>query len=117
MATVCYAATTPGVGVDKELAEKPPPEFLDMHPADMARIHRAFWDVNVMRIGVLPYLVAPKRSERSEEGAKRMSWSVFGAEMANVFKVEVSEILNDRSLTSLLAQIQLGGKTLGGGLL
>ena len=117
MATVCYAATMPGVSVDKELAERPPGEFTDMHPVDMARIHRAFWDANVMRIGVLPYLVAPKRSEKAEEGTKRMSWSVFGSEMANVFKVDVNEILNNRSLPSLLAQVQLGGKTLGGGLL
>lgn len=112
---IAYAATRPGLNVDRDEVNDPPQDWLDLHPMDFIRIHQAFWEVNVKRIGFIPYLVTPKRVEGKEGAPKRMSWSVFGAEMANIFKTDVAEILNNRSLVSLLGQVRLGGDVLQGG--
>lgn len=115
LSRIAYAATRAGPAVDTDEVFDPPQEFLDLSPSDLLRIHQAFWEVNVMRTSTIPYLVAPQTP--GKDGPRRMSWSVFGAEMANLFKCDVAQVLNDKSLVALLAQVRLGSKTLDRGVL
>lgn len=118
---MAYAASTPGPSVDKDVVENPPDEWLNLSPQELALVHQAFFDINVRRISLIPYLAIQPRSEmrnkdKREVQKRRLSWSVFGAEMANVFKTDVADILNNRSLTALMAQIRLGSEALHVGL-
>ena len=115
LSRIAYAATRAGPATDTDEAFNPPQEFMDLSPSDIVRIHRAFWEVNLMRTSAMPYLVAPQKA--GADRPRRMSWSVFGAEMANLFKCDVADILNDKSLVALLAQVRLGSKTLDRGVL
>jgi hypothetical protein len=112
LTVMAYAATTPGVGIDVEAVESPPEMFQNLSPQELVLIHQAFFEANVNRISLIPYLSITSRNDedrtKKTNSKRRLSWSVFGSEMANIFKTDVSDILNNRSLTALLAQIRLG---------
>jgi len=108
-ATLCYAACTPGPSIDREAVEDPPENFRELHPIDVMRIMGAFQEVNAKRLTPIPLLLGPTGSTNTKE--KSMGWNVFFATTAKHYKVDVRDLMRDRSLVSLLAQVQLAQPT------
>jgi hypothetical protein len=104
---MAHVACNYGVGVDSEVDDPDfeiPPPLTDVDPIDLVRIHRAYYEVNVIRLNFLPYLLGPTKASDS----KRMSWNVFYSTMANKLNTDPASLMRDRSLISLLSQIRLG---------
>jgi hypothetical protein len=106
---MAYAACQPARSVDRTEFERedfdiPPPFDDSIDPIDLVRILRAFWEVNVTRLNLLPYLVGPRKEKDTQ---KRMSWNVFFATMAMNRKMDIHALMRDKSLISLLAQVRL----------
>ena len=65
--------------------------------------------MNARRLTPIPLLLGPSSS--SKPGDKTMGWNVFFATTAKHYKVDVRELMQNRSLVSLLAQVQLAQPT------
>jgi hypothetical protein len=108
LATLCYGACTSGPSIDRSAVDDPPKEFRELHPIDVMRILSAFQDVNARRLTPIPLILGPSKSSPTE---KTPGWNVFFATTAKHYKVDVRELMRDRSLVSLLAQVQLAQPT------
>jgi hypothetical protein len=109
LAMLCYAACQPGASVDRVAAEDPSQEFRELHPLDLFRIMKAFQEVNAKRLTPIPLLLGP--GDGKPKNDKVMGWNIFFATTAKHYKVDVRELMRDRSLVSLLAQVQLAQPT------
>jgi len=110
--TMCYAACNYGIRVDREEIDSPdfelPELFANIDAIDVARLHKYFYEVNVIRLNYLPYLMGPTKPGED----KRMSWNVFYGTMANQLNSDMRSLMRDRSLVSLLAQVRLATPTI-----
>jgi len=107
-ACLCYAACTPGPSVDRKAVEDPPQTFRELHSLDVIRILGAFQEVNAKRLTPIPLILGPSKSDPTN---KTPGWNVFFATTAKYYKVDVRDLMRDRSLVSLLAQVQLAQPT------
>ena len=101
------AACQPGLGVDRKAAENAGPPFDNLESLDLIRIHKTFIDVNAGRLG-LAQSIMPQKSATSSEP---MSWNVFFASMSKHLNKDVSTLMCDHSLASLLTQVHLSAPT------
>lgn len=108
IASLAYAACMEGPTVDREKAKNPPDSFINMHPLDLYRILDAYQEVNIKRLTPIPILLGPGDGNPKN---KPMGWNVFFATSAKHYKVDVRTLMRDRSLVSLLAQVQLAQPT------
>jgi hypothetical protein len=109
---MAYAVCNYGVKIDRaELDSEDfviPPPFDDIDPIDLIRVHKAFWEVNVLRLNHLPYLLGPTKPGSD---SKRMSWNVFYGTMAMKLNTDMEYLMKDKSLVALLAQVRLAQPT------
>ena len=107
-ATLCFAACQPGPSIDIEATRNPPEVYRTLHPLDIVRITGAFQEVNARRLTPIPLLIGPRKA--NGDGAPT-GWNVFFATTAKHYKVDVRDLMRDRSLVNLLAQVQLAQPT------
>jgi hypothetical protein len=100
---MAYAACMEGNRVDYEAAKEPPQHFAECAPIDLWRINEAFARVNSKNLA----LVHTIAKRKSGGGNGTMSWNVFYASMSRHLKVDVRELMEDRALVSILAQVYL----------
>ena len=103
LSMMAYASCMPGVRVDYEAAKNPPEHFVECAPIDLWRINEAFARVNAKNLALVHAITNRKKSSSSQS----MSWNVFYASMARHLKVDVRELMEDRALVSILAQVYL----------
>lgn len=102
------AACQPGLSVDPEAAENAGAPFDDLESLDMIRIHKTFVDVNATRLGLAETIVP---SKTSKNGSGPLSWNVFFSSLSKNLKVDMRDLMEDRSLASLLTQVHLSAPT------
>lgn len=100
------AACQPGLGIDREAAAVAGAPFIEMESLDIIRIHKTFVDVNAARMGLANTIVPHKASS-----GEPMSWNVFFSSMSRHMKKDVSTLMRDHSLSSLLTQVHLSAPT------
>jgi hypothetical protein len=106
LAICARVACQEGPGIDYNDANNFPDEWMDIDPIDIARIHRAFFKVNVSRFNQLPYVAGPRKSKDGKQDV-RMSWSVFYSRAGKQLGEDPKTLMRDRSLAELLVQVQL----------
>lgn len=109
LACLCYAACDFGIQIDRKAVNEPPEIFRNLDSIDHLRILTAFNQVNASRLTPIPMLVGPRKADR--DGNRPVGWSVFFSTTARHYKVDMRELMQNRSLPSLLAEIQLSQPT------
>jgi len=109
IARLCYAACDFGIHVDREAVKEPPHHYLDLDSIDIIRILTAFNQVNASRLTPIPMIVGPRKPDK--DGNRPVGWSVFFSTSARHYKVDIRELMSNRSLASLLAEVQLSQPT------
>lgn len=104
LAMMAYAACMEGNSVDYDEAKRTPEQFKNCAPIDLWRIHEAFTRVNSKNLALV-HAISERKGGGGGNGS--MSWNVFYASMARHLKVDVRELMDDRALVSILAQVYL----------
>jgi hypothetical protein len=108
MQLMAYAACQDSVSVNRQEVESEffniPPPYDTLDTIDLVRIMQGYWEVNVSRLNLLPYLTGPRKPGSDN---KRMGWNVFFSTLAMKLNTDMQPLMHDKPLISLLAQIQL----------
>lgn len=109
MAGLLATVVRPGPGHDLEELRNPEEtdagrRMMQLSPQDAVLLQQAHLRVNFSRLAVLPALVGSD----TKEGRRRLSWSGMFAQLGMKLRLNPKELMTDRSLPSLLAQIRLG---------
>lgn len=107
LAMMAYACTMPGPTIDYDAVTDPPEMFRDLHPADMVRVYKAYVELNQTRLNLAETVVRRVYGGKKKHSSRPMSWNVFLPTMARQLRVDVKELMRDRSLVSVLAQVYL----------
>lgn len=108
-ARLCYAACDFGIAIDREAVNDPPQMYREIDTIDALRILTAFNQVNASRLTPIPILLGPRKKDK--DGNRPVGWSVFFSTTGRHFKIDARELMQNRSLASLLAEVQLSQPT------
>ncbi len=104
LGVILEVAIYPGQHFDKEKALKPRQKLLEMDPIDLVIINDKFWEVNLRRFNMVPYIMGPPKADPTQ---KRMGWSVFYAKVAREFNMDVTDLMQNKSLAKILTTVHL----------